>query len=769
VIKLEPPGGDPLRHHSASGAAVGPGQGAALFGFLNTSKKSAVIDTDTDQGRRRLYELARRCDVLLHSFEPGPARPGWLAELPAQAPKLLRIALTSFGNDGPWAGRPATEFTLQALCGSTAFRGLPEREPLAAGGRLGEWIGGVYAANAALLGLREARATRRVPELDVSLFECMSVGLCFHEHLKASLSGDLESYMRERFGREIEVPSIEAAADGYVGFALFTAEMWASFLEMVERPDLKQDPELRFMLSRWPRREEVYAAIRPWLRAHRVDEIVAEATRRRIPVAPIGSGANIAEIEPFASSGALVPNPGQGFLQPRVPYRFSDREPRAFAPAPALAADNNAVEALLLEPPRPAPGDGAADPGRPLSGLRVIDFTQFIAGPTVTHLLALMGADVVKIESLQRPDGIRFASSQPPDKERWWEYSWVFHGLNANKRSITLDLQKPEGVELALRLVADADLLVENFAPGVMERFGLDYDRIAEIAPRAVYVRMPAFGLTGPWRSRVGLAQTMEQLTGMAHCTGYPDGPPIIPRGPCDAIAGLHAAFAALVALDERDRTGRGRQVECLMVETALNVAAEQIVEYAAYGHCVERDGNRDPIHAPQNVYACRGTERWLALSVVDEAQWQALVEWLGKPHWCQAPELASGPGRRAAQDHLDTQLAAVFAERELEPTVEELLAVGVPVAPVVASPRVPEHTQHVARGFYVPLAHPQAGTQPYPSLPFRVDGGGRPETPPPLLGQHNDEVLGGELGLDAARLARLREAHIIGEDPEGY
>ncbi len=766
VIKLEPAGGDPLRRHSAAGAEIPDGDHGALFGFLNASKRSAVLDLAADGAPARLAALARRADVLVHGFTPGevPA----IDALRDAAPGLVSVALTDFGSDGPWSGHPATEFTLQALCGSTAFRGLPGREPLAAGGRLGEWLGGAYAAIGALLGLRRVRAGARGEQVDVSLLECMSVGLCFHENLKASLTGDVDAYVRERFGREIEVPSIERAADGYVGFALFTAEMWTSFARMVEREDLAGDPDLRFMLSRWPRRDEVYAAIRPWLGAHTVEEIVAAASERRIPVAPVGNGASIPGMEPFRSTGALVASPDGRFVGPRVPYRISGCEPRPFAPAPRRGADQAHLDALLREPPRePAAG---AEPGLPLAGVRVADFTQFIAGPTVTHLLALMGADVVKVESVQRPDGIRFASSQPPDTPRWWEHSWVFHGMNAGKRSITLDLLRPEGLELAQRLIRDADVVIENFAPGVMERFGLDADAVARLNPRAVYVRMPAFGLTGPWRDRVGLAQTMEQLTGMAYCTGYPDGDPIIPRGPCDAIAGLHAALATLLALEERDRSGQGRAVECVMVETALNVAAEQIVEHAATGHLIERLGNRDPLHAPQGVYRCRGEDTWIALSIANDAQWRALVDWLGAPGWASSADLEAAAGRRAAHDRIDAELGALLADREAEPTALELMAAGVPAAPVWISPLVPLNPQHRARGFWRALDHPLAGTQLYPRVPVRLGkDAGAPRTPPPLLGQHNDAVLGGELGLDAARRAALREARVIGEDPEGY
>ena len=174
--------------------------------------------------------------------------------------------------------------------------------------------------------------------------------------------------------------------------------------------------------------------------------------------------------------------------------------------------------------------------------------------------------------------------------------------------------------------MAAADAAVENFSPRVMDNLGLVYDELAALNPRLIMVRMPAFGLDGPWRDRVGFAQTMEQLTGMAWLTGFADGPPVIPRGPCDPLAGLHALVALLVALEHRARTGRGQLIEATMVEAALNAAAEMVLEHGAYGTHLARDGNRGPVGAPQNLYACRGDDRWLALAVTSDAQWRALV-----------------------------------------------------------------------------------------------------------------------------------------------
>jgi crotonobetainyl-CoA:carnitine CoA-transferase CaiB-like acyl-CoA transferase len=345
----------------------------------------------------------------------------------------------------------------------------------------------------------------------------------------------------------------------------------------------------------------------------------------------------------------------------------------------------------------------------------------------------------------------------------------MFQAFNVGKRGVTLDLRRPRGVELAKQLIAQADAVVENFSPRVMDNLGLRHEALAEINPRLITVRMPAFGLDGPWRDRVGFAQTMEQMSGMAWITGFADGPPVIPRGPCDPLAGMHAATALLVALEHRRSTGRGQLVEATMVEAALNAAVEQVIEHQAYGRILARDGNRGPVGAPQNLYPCRGDDQWIALAVTSDEQWRALRELLGDPGWAGDPALASAKGRRAAHERIDEELARWFASRDVGEAVELLLAAGIPAAPVLAANVAPRNPHLVARGFFQYLTHSVVGRHQYAGLPTGPPPAGRwYRSPAPSLGQHNDEVLRDLLGLSPEEIAELRADGIIGERPAG-
>ena len=341
-------------------------------------------------------------------------------------------------------------------------------------------------------------------------------------------------------------------------------------------------------------------------------------------------------------------------------------------------------------------------------------------------------------------------------------------GANTNKRGITLNLTDPKGVELCKRLIATSDVFVENFSPRVVENFGLDWEAVQKLNPRTSLIRMPAFGLSGPWRDNVGFAQTMEQISGLAWMTGHADDQPRIQRGPCDPLAGMHAAYAALVALAEREKTGTGHFMECTMVEGALNAAAEISIEYSAYGVELERDGNRGPEGAPQNIYACPGDEQWLALCVMNDAQWDALKEELGHPDWANDAELATHGGRLRKHAVIDEKLASWAATQTLSVAVEKLLARGIPAAPVVDGSNASQHEHLKARGFFEEIEHPIVGAHPIPGAPFRYETVDRwNRTPTPTMGQHNREVLA-ELGLSEAELNQLEADEVIGYRPKG-
>ncbi len=760
VVKVEPKDGDPLRRWTASGRDVG--LDGALFRFLHHGQRSVVGAL----GDPEIDDLIADADVLIESGTPGTMP---IADLRAHHPALVILSITPYGQHGPMADRPLSDLVIQAECGALAIRGRPDAPPIQAGGRVSEWVSGTFAA-VAVLGAQRGALTSGIGEhIDFSIAELMNVAGSNYADLGYSLFG------RPPFtkpGRTLETPSIEPTLDGYVGVNTNTNQQFQDFCLLIERPDLLIEGDWAMIGTRQARFDEWQEIVHAWTTRHTTAEAVEAASLLRIPVAPVCHGGTVQDHDHFDERGVYLDDPTGTFRMPRRPWMMDFERPGPMAPAPALGEHTGRIERRLR--PAPVNPDPDATTLGPLAGLRVLDLTAWWAGPSSCNMLASMGADVVHVEAIQRLDGMRmsggmFRGQQP----QWWEWSGFFLQVNSNKLGLTLDLTSPRGKEIVLQLCEQADLVIENFTPRVLDNFGLTWDLLHDLNPRLSLIRMPAFGLDGPWRDRTGFAQTMEQLSGLAWVTGHVEDQPRIQRGPSDPNAGMHAAFAALVALTERDHDGLGHHIEATMIEGALNAAVEQVIEFTAYDNRLDRDGNRSPWAAPQNLYPAPGVEQWVALAAENDEQWLALCAVVGRTDWAADPGLAGLQGRRARHDELDEFLARWVLSQPAEGSADALVAAGVPAGVMWDARETYRHPQFRARRFYEEVDHPVVGRHPVPTLPFRFasrDESGRPwiRRPAPTLGQHNHEVLTTWIGMSAEDIAQLEADEVIGTWPKG-
>jgi crotonobetainyl-CoA:carnitine CoA-transferase CaiB-like acyl-CoA transferase len=745
VVKLEPASGDPLRRWSAATPDTPLDGTGALFAFLHAGKASVVVEDDGARDARWWSQCW--ADVVISERAARTAG--------SERAHTTTVRIEPFGADDALADAPASEFTLQAWCGLMSGCGTPATPPLQMGILHGQWATGAVAAMAALAGVRSARTTGVAPTIEVSALEVMAVVLNNYPPLYRQFTGSV-SFM----SRSGDWPQVVPCQDGWIGLCVFTAQQWADFAAMIGREELANDERLNSMGGRARNRAFAESVVRPWLATHTVAEICELAELFRVPVAQVGNGRDVLTMDHFVEREVFVEHP-EGFVAPRPPFLMSASPVRDVAAVPEVGADS-AVER--------APRDDRVALGRegeqvqlplPLAGVTVVDLTAFWAGPACTHQLATLGADVIKVESPTRPDGMRFATVRPLTDPNWMEYGPTFHGTNPAKRSVTIDFSKPEGRELVLRLVERADVVVENFTPRVLGNVGLEYGDLRARRGDVILLRMPAFGLDGPWRDRPGFAQTTEQVSGIAWMTGEAGGEALV-RSTIDPIAGIHGAFVVLAALEHRDRTGEGQQIEMPMAEVAMNVAAEPIVTWSAYGVLLERAGDRGAPGAPQGVYACAGDEQWVALSITDDREWDALIEVMGDSSWAGDPAFATGAGRRACHDEIDARLAAWFADRDRDHTVEQLLGAGVRAAPVWDQMIQDELPTLARRGFTQWLEHPVAGRVGYPGTGVHADTFDNSyRAPAPTVGQHTREVLTEQLGLTDAELDRLAAAGI--------
>jgi crotonobetainyl-CoA:carnitine CoA-transferase CaiB-like acyl-CoA transferase len=422
----------------------------------------------------------------------------------------------------------------------------------------------------------------------------------------------------------------------------------------------------------------------------------------------------------------------------------------------------------------------------PLSGVRVLDFTVVWAGPYATMMLADWGAEVIRIESLQHfPSTTRGLVPRPPAAmlanathllagfpdwepgEHPWNRHPMFNGHARNKLSMTVDLARPEGYDIVRRLVTMSDVIVENNAAGVMAKLGLDYDTIRAWKADLIYVSMPSFGCSGPYRAFQGFGSNVEALCGFTAVRGYANEPLSTNTAVyyMDAASGPGGAFAVLCALHYRQRTGQGQFIDFSQAENMLPHLGEYFMEAAMHGRDAVPMGNRHPAMAPHNCYPCQGEDRWLVLAVATDAEWQRLCNALGNPAWTKQPQFATRAGRLQHQEALDHHLVAWTSTQDARAAMQHLQAHGIAAGMVFFEPDAYDDPQLNARGFFETVTHRECGTHRYPGMLWKMS-----KTPGSIrqaaccLGEHNDYVYRQILGMSDEQITQFRQAGHIGD-----
>lgn len=395
----------------------------------------------------------------------------------------------------------------------------------------------------------------------------------------------------------------------------------------------------------------------------------------------------------------------------------------------------------------------------PLEGIRIADLTMMWAGPYATRILAEMGAEVIKIESPRAWDNIRTLIPQPGVEEPW-NSSYYFNDYNRDKKSLTLDLAHPLGRETFLRLVPLCDVVIENYRADVLDNLRLGYDVLRQARPDIILVSMAGFGKTGPERNHVGFGPIIEQMSGLASLTGYgDDGVPFktgISYG--DPVAGKAAAFAVILALLHRRKTGQGACIDLAQREVLATLIGEAFVAASLRGESPVHRGNRDPRAFAQGVYRCAGEDQWLALTLRTRADWEAAARALGID-----PALPEPPDH----DEIDRRLGAALAPLDPQDAFERLASAGVPAGRVLDTLTIHDDPHLAARRYWVELPHPRMHPWKQPRSAWHLrEADPWPRRHAPLFGEHNNEILQGLLGLSAEQVEELRREGAIGEAP---
>ena len=393
----------------------------------------------------------------------------------------------------------------------------------------------------------------------------------------------------------------------------------------------------------------------------------------------------------------------------------------------------------------------------PLEGLRVVDAATLFAGPMVATLLGDFGADVIKVEH-PAGDSLRNLGWEKDGVSLWWAV------VNRNKRAVTLKLSHDLGRRALLRLVEGADVLVENFRPGTMERWGLGWDDLREINPRLVMVRVTGFGQTGPYRERAGFGTLAESMSGFAHMNGHPDGPPTLPPfALADGIAGISGAFLTLAALRAREaEAGVGQMIDLSIYEPIFWLLGPQASVFDQLGIAQGRSGNRAPFTAPRNAYLSRDGV-WLGLSASSQSTAERTVNLVGHPELAEQEWFANHTGRLQHQDELDEVIGAWVAERDADEVVATFGAAGAAIAPILDIAGIFEDPQYAHNESVTTVEDPVLGPVRMQNLVGRLSATpGQVRTTGPALGRHNQEILGGLIGYGEAELRHMAEEGVI-------
>ncbi|MFJ9543773.1 CoA transferase [Streptomyces sp. NPDC101225] len=663
-----------------------------------------------------------------------------ISVLRRENPRLVAVTVSDYGLDGPLAGTPATEFTLQAEAGVTVLHPRGDQAPVATAVELGELTGGACAAVGAVTALlggetAEAGETPAI-DVDVSRFEAL-IGLLQFPWLFPQLTPHIGYPIPQN-----TVPGVERAKDGWACVVAITDPQWKAFKKMADVPEL-DDPRFDLYGDRLHLGAEITPLVRRFTERYTVAELTELGVLNRVPVVPLTDPDTVADLPPYAERETFVRHDEAGFVHPVPPFRITH---------PAQAT---------------APACEGADATQPLKGLRIVEFGTFQAGPMATAYLGSLGAEVIKVEAVNRPDVLRLTGN-PMTVNRMWERSAAYLGANIAKRDLTLDLNDPSGLDLAKRLIATADVVLENFTPHVLDERGLDFTGMRDLNPGLIVVRMPAWGLTGSWRDRPGFTFTAEAAAGLTEMAGHADGEPVLTGTVTDPFAAHLASFVMLAGVWRRRATGQAVCAELALGDVAAQLTARPVVEASATGRRRTRTGNRSPLVAPQGMYSCDDGE-WIAISVTTDEQWSALCQVLGRAEWTDDTDLATREGRQACHGRLDDGLARACSERSADELATALRAAGVPAAVMAIGTDFADHPQLVHRERVFTVNHPVVGSVRHLAPPMRFSHA--PRTPElrhaPLFGQDNHALLA-ELGCTADEIRELSDKGLVGDSPYG-
>ena len=763
VVRLEPPGGDPLRRR---GPHVGEGatSSSLWYAFFASNRKVVHVDPATAEGKAELAALVARADVVLACDGAFGTRESALADALAVRPDLVVIDTSSFGPDGPWRDYLAPDLVAGALGGAVATTGDVDTPPLKTFGELNFILSGTYTAIAALAAVNRVRETGAGQRGHVPVHECIASCLehvlmwyWYHDRLPNAAGPALERRGSLHWSNAYVVMPANGGTIMVTPTPSFDNQLvW--LIEQDAHEDLL-DPKYQEPANRRDYIRRMMTVLRNWVAKRDVEELFFEAQEHHAPYGWVLPVPKVADNPQLAARDwwATYAIDGREVRGSGAPYRFSA------TPWALRAAEEHSAPWTEARTQPVVPSTRQSTAERPLAGLRILDFTHVLAGPFATRILGDLGADVVKVNSTAR------AGPNAPD-------SVYYIMWNRNKRALALDMSKAESRDVCRRLSETADVVIDNFSVGVLDRWGVGYADISRVNRKVIYVQMSGMGDGGPWSNFVTYAPTIHALAGLTYLTGVPGRQDIgIGFSYNDHCAGLHGAFAILAGIEARRHTGVGQRIDLSQFEVGVNLIGPTLLDYFANGRAATPAGNRLPYDAaaPHNCYPCAGAasaatadERWVAIACMTDVQWRALCTVMGDPAWARNDALATASGRATCTD-LDARVAEWTRTLTAIDVMARCQAAGVPAGVVQTGADLGDHDPQLKhRGFLREFdePHPGAGKVYVDRLPIHFDA-----TPcesyrrARRIGEDNAAVLADWLGMSEAAVRQGEEAgHLV-------
>ena len=547
--------------------------------------------------------------------------------------------------------------------------------------------------------------------------------------------------------------------DGYIVIVAMSPRHWEQFAEVMGSPEWAYTEDFDDGTKRAMNWDAVSVLMTNWTMEHTGEEITTALQARNIPafwatsIEEVMTHEHVKERRYIRNittqDGQQIPYTGVPFILTGYP-RNEEGKPAADDSVPVAPSTNGATAPHV-----------ASTPSLPLKGIRVVDFGQYIAIPYCAKWLAALGADVIQIESRENPADFRNSppfAAQTPGMNR----AGAYNTLSMGKRAIPINLRTEEGRDVARRLCSSADIVLENFSTGLMERWGLGYQDIAPLNPNVIYTSVAAFGRSGPLKDYSGLHSIINAFCGLADVTGYTGGHRrLLGSYFPDVVSATYATMATLTALHDRKRTGRGHHVDVAMTEALMTLITEPMVARATGSYTLSRDGSHHPLHAPHNIFPAAGDDQWIAVTARTDTEWAGLcsvIDGLANDARFATPE-----SRKQNEAALDEIIAAWTASRDKYEMAEQLAAAGVSAAPILDPLEVVEHPHQQARDFFATIDHPEAGPRRTAKVPWQVNGEYAGELRrAPMLNEHTDAILTEILGINQEETNELVAADAL-------